>query len=253
MITTINNKNYHIDIPGNRITFLDSRFYFSESGKPVPSVTCILESFPKTADYYAWLKKMGEDADTIRDEAGKRGSKVHELTEHYDNGLEVSLIGEGDRVDMSMHEWSMFEKYVEFSQRFPHENAAIEMNIVSERLGYAGTLDRIKLLNGKRILVDIKTSNAIYESYWLQLAAYRNLLLHAGTEVDDVAILWLNSKTRTDGKKDQIQGKGWQLCLRSHDEQDKDLKLFNHTHALWLAQNEGMVPRQVSYQLTHKK
>jgi hypothetical protein len=254
MITTINNKNYHLDIPGNRITFLDSRWYYSENGVPVPSVTTILDAYPKTADYYAWLKRMGEDSDTIRDEAGRRGSRVHDMTEKYDNGLEVSLIdsGSGD-INLSLYEWSMFEKYVEFSTRFPHENIAIEMNVISEALGFAGTLDRIILLNGKRILIDIKTSNAIYDSYWLQLAAYRKLLAEVNTEVDEVAILWLNAKTRTDGKKDAIQGSGWQMIFRPLHTHLKDLQLFDHTHALWLSQNEGLTPRQVSYQLAHKK
>jgi predicted RecB family nuclease len=253
MITTINNKNYHIDIPGNRITFLDSRWYYSENGVPVPSVTTILDAYPKGPEYFAWLKKMGEDSDTIRDEAGKRGSKVHDMTEKYDNGIEVSLIGETDEVSVSLMEWAMFSRYVEFSNRFPHENAAIEMHVISEALGYAGTLDRIIVLNGKRLLIDIKTSNAVYDSYWLQLAAYKNLLRKMGTEVDGAAILWLNAKTRTEGKKDAIQGTGWQLISRSEEDQVKDKKLFKHTHALWLSQNEGLTPKQVSYQLTHKK
>jgi hypothetical protein len=254
MITTINNKNYHIDIPGNRITFLDSRWYYSPNGVPVPSVTTILECYPKTAEYYAWLKRMGEDADTVRDDAGRRGSRVHDMTEKYDNGLEVSLIdSDSGDINMSLYEWCMFERYVEFSTRFPHENTAIEMNVVSELLGYAGTLDRIISLNGKRILVDIKTSNAIYDSYWLQLAAYRTLLTEIGTEVDEVAILWLNAKTRTDGKKDTIQGSGWQMIFRPLQLHLKDIELFDHTHQLWKAQYEGMAPKQISYQLSHVK
>lgn len=253
MITTINNKNYSIDLAGNRITFLDSRWYYSENGVPVPSVTTILDAYPKGPEYYMWLKKMGEDSDTIRDEAGRRGSKVHQLTEDYDAGLEVSLMnGDGD-INMSLHEWAMFGRYVEFSERFPHENIAVEMNVISEALGYAGTLDRIKLINERRVLVDIKTSNAIYDSYWLQLAAYRKLIAEKGTQVDDVAILWLNAKTRTDGKKGAIQGAGWQLIFRDQAEQEKDLKLFNHTHQLWLSQNEGMAPKRISYQLSHVK
>lgn len=254
MITTINNKNYHLDIPGNRITFLDSRWYYSENGVPVPSVTTILDAYPKGPEYFMWLKKMGEESDTIRDEAGRRGSKVHDMTEKYDNGLEVTLIdGDNGDINISLYEWAMFERYVEFSTRFPHENIAIEMNVVSELLGYAGTLDRIIKLNGKRILIDIKTSNAIYDSYWLQLAAYRRLLVDVNTEVDDVAILWLNAKTRTDGKKDAIQGAGWQLVFRPFQLHIKDGALFEHTHQLWLSQNEGMTPRQISYQLSHVK
>jgi hypothetical protein len=83
-------KSYTIDLNKNRIEFIDSRFYSTPSGGYVPSVTTILECFPKGAEFYKWLKEMGGDADTIRDEAGRRGSTVHELTERYDMGEEVS-------------------------------------------------------------------------------------------------------------------------------------------------------------------
>lgn len=253
MITTINNKNYHVDIPGNRITMLDARWYYDENGNPVPSVTSILDAYPKGPEYYAWLKKVGEDADTIRDEAGRRGSKVHQLAEQYDLGVEVSLIDESEGLGVTMAEWAMFTRYVEFCERFPHENELIEANVISSELGYAGTLDRIISLNGVRILLDIKTSNAIYDSYWLQLAAYRNLLRHRGTEVDQVGILWLQARTKTEGRKDAIQGKGWQLIQRGSADEPQDLNLFNHTKALWLAQNGNMAPKQISYQLKYKK
>jgi hypothetical protein len=84
-------NQFIIDNNKGRIEFLDNRFYLTEDGY-VPSVTTILEAFPKTAEYYQWLKRVGEDADTIRDEAGRRGSVVHELTEQYDMGNEVSFI-----------------------------------------------------------------------------------------------------------------------------------------------------------------
>lgn len=253
MITTINNKNYRVDLPNNRITFLDSRWYYTPEGQPVPSVTTILDAFPKTAQYYEWLKKMGEDADGIRDDAGRRGSRVHSLTEDYDNGREVSLFTEDGDLNLSLMEWNMFERYVDFSARFPHTNEVIEAQLVSANLGYAGTMDRIIELDGRRILVDIKTSNAIYESYWLQLAAYDKLLEELKNQVDDVAILWLNAKTRTEGKKGAIQGKGWSFIVRDPQERPKDYKLFQHTHALWLSQNEALAPKQTSYQLKYIK
>ena len=58
-MTTIikhNNKNYRLDTTGKQITFLDTRFYPTESGQFLPSVT-ILEAYPKSAQYYEWLKK----------------------------------------------------------------------------------------------------------------------------------------------------------------------------------------------------
>lgn len=243
--------NALIDTTLNRVTFLDARFYTTEEGDFVPSVTTILEAYPKGPEYYAWLKRMGEDADSVRDEAGRRGSVVHLLTERYDAGEEVSLMDGNGYIAYKVSEWAMFERYVEFRRRFPFEVIHNELNIIDGGMGYAGTLDRVIEMDGKRLLVDIKTSNAIYPSYWLQLAAYRELLGSVtGEQVDAVAILWLNAKTRTDGAKGAIQGRGWQMIAR--EDTSRDLTLFNATHQLWLAENARTTPKEVSYFLSHK-
>ena len=62
----------------------------------------------------------------------------------------------------------MFERYVQFRNRFPFELLVNEEEFVSEQLGYAGTVDRLIDFNGKLTLLDIKTSNSIYNHYWLQ-------------------------------------------------------------------------------------
>jgi hypothetical protein len=242
--------NVKVELASNRITFLDSRYYMTEDAF-VPSVTTILEAYPKGAAYFQWLKANGEDADTIRDEAGRRGSIVHALTEAYDDGEEVSLYGE-DRINFKISEWAMFERYVEFRSRFPFDIIHSEQNFISPALGFAGTVDRVIEFEGKTILLDIKTSNAIYPSYWLQLAAYEQLLTesYGFNPIDEVAILWLNAKTRTEGKKGDVQGAGWQM-IRKVDT-TKDWELFQATHKLWLAENEGARPRQLSYTIKHK-
>jgi hypothetical protein len=237
-------------INNKQLTFLDSRFYKTDDGGFVPSVTTILECYPKGAAYYNWLKEAGKDADEIRDEAGRRGSVVHKLTEDYDTGEEVKLVNTNGSIDYKLNEWAMFERYVEFRKRFQFVTDCIELNIISKDLGYAGTIDRVINMNGERILLDIKTSNAIYPSYWLQLAAYRALLYIAGIEVDKVAILWLNAKTRTEGKKGDIQGIGWQMITKE-DTKD-DIALFYATHQLWIAENQTSKPKQLTYQISHK-
>ena len=244
-------NNYIIDTDNKQITFLDNRFYSTEDGGYVPSVTTILNAYPKDAGYFQWLKSVGEDADTIRDEAGRRGSLVHGLTELYDSGAEVTIFDDNGNVNFKLSEWAMFERYVDFATRFAPENLIVEQNYINADLRFAGTVDRVIELDGKKILMDIKTSNAIYDSYWLQLASYRELLAAAGTEVDEVAILWLNAKTRTEGKKGTIQGIGWQLVSKA--DTANDWRLFKHTQALWLAQNADLQPKKLSYQLSHKK
>lgn len=243
-------SKFIIDLQARQLTMLDARFYYDEAGNFVPSVTTILEAYPKDAHFFKWLKEVGSDADAIRDEAGRRGSVVHQLTEQYDAGEEVSLLNMDGNLQYKMLEWSMFERYVEFSERFKPEILMSEQNFVSSFLGYAGTLDRVIKMNGKTYLIDIKTSNVIHDQYWLQLAAYRELLA-PGLEVDFVGILHLNAKTRTEGKIGAIQGQGWQLITQSSSE--KELDLFNKVRELWMVQNKDAKPKRASYTLTHKK
>jgi len=91
-----------------------SIFIFLQKENYLPSVTTILEAYPKDASYFKWLKDVGSDADAIRDEAGRRGSVVHELTERYDCNEEITLINDYGTPQYKMLEWSMFERYVEF-------------------------------------------------------------------------------------------------------------------------------------------
>ena len=247
--------NYILDTNQKQITFTDNRFYLGEQNEYVPSVTTILQAYPKDAHFFQWLKQVGNEADEIRDEAGRRGSVVHELTERYDAGEEINLLSNGGRIGYKLSEWSMFERYVEYRNQVSMDIIHSEFNLISPILGYAGTIDRVATINGKNILIDIKTSGQVYDHYWLQLAAYKKLLSeHYGstTIIDGVAILWLNSKTRTAGKKDQIQGKGWQLIIREPGMEANDMDLFECTRKLWLAQNGDMQPRLQTYSLTHK-
>jgi hypothetical protein len=246
-------SKFIIDMQARQLTMLDARFYYAE-GSFFPSVTTILEAYPKDAAYFKWIKEVGTDADTIRDEAGRRGSVVHDLTERYDNGEEVSLLNINGNLQFKMSEWSMFERYVDFVTRFKPDYIMNEQNFVSPALGYAGTIDRLAWLDGKLTLIDIKTSNNIHDSYWLQLAAYA-ALVHNMTDfqIEQYCILHLNAKTRTNGTKGAVQGIGWQLLKKDLMEAGQDYELFLVTKKLWEAQNKDAKPRQVSYTLTHKK
>ncbi|HRA18803.1 MAG TPA: hypothetical protein PLZ24_16840 [Flavobacteriales bacterium] len=259
-ITEIAGRNYMVDEVASRIQFLDSRFYKAGEDLYVPSVTTILEAYPKGAAYYDWLKKHGEDSDEIRDEAGRRGSVVHNLTEVYDYGSEINLMDENGGPKYKLSEWAMFERYVDFRDRFPANIHAIELNMVSAKLGYAGTLDRVMTIGDTTYLVDIKTSGAIYDTYWMQQAAYLNLLTETGTlkkmfpeEETEVklAILWLNSTHRSLGKKDDIQGMGWKLFPQDKSTEEL-LDIFHAVKRVWDAKNKDIKPRLTSYSLTHK-
>lgn len=262
-------QNYKIE--NGAVTFLDNRFYHDEADNVwVPSVTTILQAYPKDAHFFSWLKQVGEEADAIRDEAGRRGSIVHKLTERYDAGEEISLLTNGGNLEYKLSEWAMFERYVDFREKYPFEVLYSELTCIEDNGKFAGTIDRVIEYEGENYLLDIKTSNAIHDHYWLQLAAYHELFNQfwgyypkkANRHLDGSvvagpiqkrAILWLNAKTRTYGKNGAIQGPGWQLIIREEKEHKKDLDLFNATMKLWQAQNKTIKPRQSTYQITHKR
>lgn len=244
----------------NRIEFLDVRYYLHDSGIWIPSTTTILDAYPKTAQFYEWLKKYGDQADEIRDEAGEIGTIVHNLTELYDNGEVVSLVDSQNKVKYKQIAWSMFERYVEFSRRYMPDIVQNEMHIIDPDLGFGGTIDRIMefdtrhdVVGGKRLLIDIKTSGSVHKHYWLQLVAYKKLYeKKTGEVLDGVAILWLNAKTRSEGRKGAIQGLGWQMCFPDQP-LDHYWDLFLHVQALWMEENKDYKPRNISYSLTHSK
>jgi len=258
---------YFVDQETGRIQFNDTRFYLHEpTGDFFPSVTTILGmAYPKDPQFYQWLKENGEEADKIRDDAGVFGSMIHKMTEDYDAGLQVSILDEFGKPLYSSREWKFFEKYVDFSNRFTPEIDHIEANLVSARYRVGGTLDRICKLDiwegekkerkqvKKRLLLDIKTSNLMHDSYWLQLAIYKRMWeeQYPNEPIDGICVLWLNAKTRTD-KDDPIQGKGWQLLFP-----DKEIthyeRLWDCTRVLFDEQFSDMKPNHLSYQLVHQK
>lgn len=259
-ITQIGGRNYEVDESAGRIQFLDSRFYKAKDGSFVPSVTTILDAYPKGPAFYEWLKKNGEDADNIRDEAGRRGSVVHNLTERFDYGGDIHLMSDAGDPLFQLREWKMFERYVEFRERHAAEIHAVELNMVSAQLGYAGTLDRVMTIDGTTYLMDIKTSGAVHESYWMQQAAYHELLHTTGTiarlfpdsEVPEIklAILWLNANTRT-YREGLMQGPGWQFIAQPKPTVDL-LNMFDCVHEVWKHSMGALKPNLTSYKLSHK-
>lgn len=242
-----------IKITKDRIEFLDSRFYLHANGNYYPSVTTILDAYPKSAQFFEWLKKAGEDADEIRDEAGRKGSNVHQLCEDYDNGRECTILDPWGQAQYKQIEWAMFERYVDFRARYPqYILTANELHYISTQYGFAGTLDRVFEVNGELWLIDIKTSNALHNHYWLQLAAYAKMWDEVNqVKIKRAGVLWLNAKTRTEGANKAIQGIGWKL----HEPEyglDHYWGVFNSVYATWMEENKTMKPRNFSYQLKHK-
>ena len=136
------------------ITFEAGIHTYKENGLVIPSVTQILKAAGQIDDRF--YQKSGTD----------RGSDVHDATAAIDNG------------DLDVEDFSQesFFPYLEAYRNFKRDTGVkieeVELLVSNPRLHYAGTLDRIGIINGKYFLFDIKTGKG--KSFWhgLQLAAY---------------------------------------------------------------------------------
>ena len=172
---------------------MPKNIYKLRDGSIVAGVTTIINQLNKPAlIQWAWkLGKEGKDWREERDSAGDVGTLVHETILRFLSGEEIYEV-ENDVIA------DCFEKFLGWWVTEVKKNDVLitEQSFVSEKLGFGGQPD-ILIINRKK-LIDIKTSNGIYDSYWLQLAGYDILLRENGYKVDEYQILWLPKDDRFD-------------------------------------------------------
>ena len=149
----------------DRIDFLDSRVYRRSEGVYYPSVTSILQYFPKDKFFESWLKDMGYNADIVLEKAGREGSQVHDAAEKLVKGEEVRWLNEDGTARYSLQVWEMILKFHEFWTTINPELKLIEEFVYSDTHQYAGTADLVVKINKEIWLIDLKTSNSLHDSY----------------------------------------------------------------------------------------
>ena len=196
-----------------------------------PSATTILSVFPKGVGFNKYLtaQTSWESSQESLKEAGKRGTNVHKGSEILEMG------GTLQRGIYTVQEWQMLIGFVAWHQKHKPTLEHIEEGLVSDKLKTGGTPDRVYKIDGVRVLWDLKTSGAIYDNYWAQVAIYAELYeeKHKGKKVDNVAILRV-----TDRKKS-----GYEYVTRTRKEWKQDLKIFKATQMLWNYTNPKAQPK----------
>jgi len=223
-----------------QINVLDSRFY-RRNGKYYPSVTSILNYFPKNHFFHSWLKDVGHNSDIIAAKAAGEGTQAHNAIDAFLNGEEITWIDEFGNAKYSLEVWKMILKFAEFWNTHKPELIAGEYHLFSDQHEFAGTADLIVRFQEKLWLLDIKTSNSLHTAYDLQLAAYATAWNETHNEkIERTGILWLKASTRGEGKGDNIQGKGWQLKVV--DDIEKNFKMFQNIQEIYKLENPDFKP-----------
>lgn len=128
---------------------------YTFEGKPLPSVTRVLQV----------LERRFAPPQAL-EFAAQRGTAVHEACELDDR----DDLDEGT-VDPIIHPY--LEGWRRFKEDVGFVPVEIELPVVNGRDGYAGTLDRVGLVNGKLAVLDIKSGAALPLAAGPQLAAYQ--------------------------------------------------------------------------------
>ena len=223
-----------------QVNVLDSRFYRRE-GNYYPSVTSVLNYFPKNQFFHAWLKDVGHNSEIIANKAAGEGTQVHQAVDAFLNGQEITWIDEYGNAKYNLDVWRMILRFADFWNTHKPELIATEYHLFSDEHKYAGTADLVVRMFDNIWLLDLKTSNSLHTSYDLQLAAYATAWNETHDEkVTHTGILWVKANTRSEGKGDKIQGKGWELKFVNDIE--KNFKMFKNIYEIYSLENPNFKP-----------
>lgn len=159
--------------------------YHTEAGEQVPSVTTVIGRFKDSGGLIYWAFKEGcaqglEKAtkpqmafDLYRAKAAEAGTMAHDMVEAHIKGEELpKLEGAPETIAKANRSFDAFLKWKSMSKI---EIRHTEVPLVSERYKFGGRIDAVGMIGNELILLDWKTSNAVYADYTLQLAAYQLL------------------------------------------------------------------------------
>lgn len=172
-------ERFNVDVKANRINKFDQQWYqisTPEGIVDIPSVTTYLDVFPKGLGFKLWLQKVGDNADSIRDEAGQLGSVVHKLIENTLRGETVEFEHDGGSRTCSLVAWERYLAWCKWYQKARAEEELVplftEQIVFDAELKFAGTVDLIcQTKNGIRIK-DWKTGSFVGDTAEIQLSTY---------------------------------------------------------------------------------
>lgn len=155
--------------------------YKNAEGKVVPGVTTVLNQLGwKWPALMAWQRKQmeaGLDPDKLRDKAANIGTLAHKMVENHVKGR---LDTETDAVDKTAHSpndlelaHNAFGAFLDWEREHKIVYLGSEIQVVSEKYQYGGTLDILAMIDDHRTLLDIKTSNGVWPDFIVQTAAYK--------------------------------------------------------------------------------
>lgn len=149
----------------DKLHFVESSHTYYYDDTEVPSVTQIIKAAGESTDYSGIPKHILKRAAEI-------GNRVHETVESF--WMEFGpLFCEDDSANAYLRGYASFLEEVDYA------HTVSEQRLFCTCHRYAGTVDKIGLINDTPAIIDIKTTSQLNENkVELQTAAYRHLAEH---------------------------------------------------------------------------
>ena len=170
------------------------RRYRTADGESVPGVTTVtgLLSKPSLVRSANKLGLQGVVAGAYTERTARVGSLAHAM-------ISAALLGEDfpapDAAPEELEQARLpLGRFLAWREGHSLRPVHCESAFVSERLRYGGTVDCYCVLDGEPVLLDFKTGRSIYPEYFVQLAAYAQLLREQGFPVQELRVLRLGGE-----------------------------------------------------------
>ena len=168
--------------------------YYNSNGQEVPSVTTVLKLYSKQLEPWAnFIGKKGIDYKTYLAEKAAIGTYIHSVCEKFfSSNMEVDTHPDANFVSVDDYR-ILLGRLIYLKNKLEslgYEPYAQELPIHGET--YGGTIDLLfyNKTEDKYLMIDLKTSKSIYSTMYMQLMAYRNLLIEKmGIVVSEIAVL----------------------------------------------------------------
>ncbi|MDD4892371.1 MAG: hypothetical protein PHH73_00030 [Candidatus Rickettsiella isopodorum] len=243
-ITTLNERWYSKQMPDTKTGLPTFKYY--------PSVTWICGYYPKGIGFYKWLADKGwDEATAIKEAAGGKGSKVHTGCQLLDEGKEIKIDDKivnprtGQPEELTLEEWNCLVSYSDWHKEAKPVVLASEVTVFGEN--EAGTMDKILRLDKQIWIIDLKTSQHIWEEHNMQLSAYS----HCDVPYKDYGV----TDTEWKNRKLAILQLGYRLNKKSFKFtpiEDKYDLYRSVAYKTWLNENPDSKPKERDYPLTIK-
>lgn len=155
-----------------KLIFFDKDHQYQVDGEPIPSVSEVLRFMSREIYDSATQYQLNNAAD--------RGTRIHKATEQIDRFGSCEITEDIE---------SYIRAYIQFLRDHKPHWEKIEHAMYHPELMYAGTLDRVGIIGGKRTVVDIKSTSKIETP--LVTAQVNGYAMMSLDPIEQVAVLQL--------------------------------------------------------------